>query len=58
MEVFQDTQGRKCLHTLDSLYNANPQEFRNDVIQQERIEKERFENYERMQENQQEIKNL
>lgn len=58
LEVFLDAQNRKYLHVLDSIYNANPKVFRDEVMQQERIEKERFEDYERMQENQQEIKNL
>ena len=58
LEVFQDAQGQRSLHVLDSLYRANPKEFRNAVIQQERIEKERFEDYQRMQENQEEMKLL
>lgn len=43
---------------IDSEYNANPEEFRKLLINQEKIELERFEDYKRMQENQEEIKNL
>jgi len=58
LKVFQDSQGQKALHDLDSQYNANPNEFRNQVIQQEKIEQERFEDFQRVQENQKEIKTL
>jgi hypothetical protein len=58
LKVFQDSQGQKLLHDLDSQYNANPNEFRNQVTQQEKIEQERFEDFQRVQENQKEIKNL
>ena len=58
LKVFQDSQDQKSLHDLDSQYNVNPNEFRNQVTQQEKIEQERFEDFQRMQENQKEIKNL
>ena len=58
LKVFQDSQGQKALHDLDSQYNANPDEFRNQVIQQEKIEQEQFEDFQRVQESRQEIKNL
>ncbi len=58
LEVFQDPQGQKYLHQLDSQYNANPNEFRKQVIQQEKIEQERVEDFQRVQESQEEIKTL
>jgi len=58
LKVFQDPQGKKYLHGLDSQYIANPIQFRSQVAQQEKIEQERFEDFQRMQENQEEIKSL
>ena len=58
LRVFQDSRGQKLLHTLDSQYTANPEEFYHHVIQQETIERLRFEDFQRVHENQQEIKKL
>lgn len=58
LEVFASSEGNKFYMAIDSGYNANPEEFRKLVINQEKIEFERFEDYKRMQENQEEIKNL
>jgi hypothetical protein len=58
LKVFQDSQGQKALHDLDSQYSVNPNDFRNQVIQQEKIKRERFEDFEQMQEKQQQIKDL
>jgi hypothetical protein len=58
LKAFQDSKGQKFLHKLDSQYSANPIEFHNQVIQQEKIEQERFEDFRRVQENREEIKNL
>jgi hypothetical protein len=56
--VFQDRQGQKYLYDLDSQYNANPIQFRRQVIQQEKIELDSFEDFKQMREKQQEIKDL
>ncbi len=58
LKVFQDSQAQKTLHDLDSQYNANPEEFQKQVIEREKIEQERFEDFQRMQRELQEIKGL
>jgi hypothetical protein len=58
LKVFSGSEGNKFHMGIDSEYNANPEEFRKLLINQEKIELERFEDYKRMQENQEEIKNL
>ncbi len=58
LEVFASSEGNKFYMAIDSEYNANPEQFHKLVIQQEKIELERFEDYKKMQENQEEIKNL
>jgi hypothetical protein len=58
LRVFEDSQGLTTLRKIDSLYNADPAAFRDRVIRQEKIELEKFEDYQQMQRNQEEIKNL
>jgi hypothetical protein len=58
LQVFQLPEGKKILHQLDSLYSANPDEFRKTVILREKIELDSFEDFKRMQEKQQQIKEL
>jgi hypothetical protein len=58
LQVFEPPEGQKLLHLLDSQYTANPDEFRKAVMRQEKIELDRFEDFKRMQEKQQQIKDL
>jgi hypothetical protein len=58
LEVFASSEGHRAYIEIDSVYRANPEEFRTIVIKQETIELERFQDYKRMQENREEIKNL
>jgi hypothetical protein len=58
LKVFSSSEGQRFYMGIDSEYNANPDKFRNLVIQQEKIDQERFEDYKRMQENEVENKDL
>jgi len=58
LQVFQPPDGKKFLHQLDSQYTSNPDQFIKDVIQQEKIELDSFEDFQRAQENQQEINDI
>jgi hypothetical protein len=58
LQVFEGSEGQRSLHNVDSMYNANPDDFRKLVIQQEKIEQERFEDFKRMQENEEQNKHL
>jgi hypothetical protein len=58
LRVSQDPKGQRYLRNLDSQYNANPSEFRKQVILQEEIDQERFKDLQRVKENQEEIKHL
>jgi hypothetical protein len=58
LRVFEDSQGLTALRKIDSEYSADPAAFRQLVIRQEKIDLEKFEDYQQMQKNQQEIKNL
>jgi hypothetical protein len=58
LQVFQAPEGQKYLHQLDSQYTSNPDEFRKTVIRQEKIQQDSFADFKRMQEKQQEIKDL
>ncbi|HXB08735.1 MAG TPA: hypothetical protein VNW04_16505 [Puia sp.] len=58
LQVFQPPEGQKCLHQLDSHYASNPNEFRKTVLRQEKIQLDSFEDFNRMKEKQQQIKDL
>jgi hypothetical protein len=58
LRVFEDSQGLKVLRKIDSEYCADPATFRQQVIHQEKTDLEKFEDYQQMQKNQEEIKNL
>lgn len=58
LQVFQPPEGQKCLHQLDSQYTSNPDEFRKTVLRQEKIQLDSFEDFKRMQEKRQQIKDL
>lgn len=58
LKVFQPPEGKELLHNLDSQYTSNPDQFRTEVIHQEKIEIDSFEDFKRMQEKQQQINDL
>lgn len=58
LQVFQEPEGQKYLHQLDSQYTLNPAEFRKTVIDREKIQRDSFEDFKRMQEKQQQIRDL
>jgi len=58
LEVSQPPEGQRILHLVDSLYDSNPDEFRKAVHRQEATQQEQFEDFQRVQEKQEEIKNL
>jgi hypothetical protein len=58
LQVSQPTEGQKLLHLLDSQYSSNPDQFRKSVLRLEKIQLDSFEDFKRMQEKQQQIKDL
>lgn len=58
LKAFQPPEGQRILHQVDSLYDSNPDEFRKAVLRQEATKQEQFEDFQRVQEKQEEIKNL
>ncbi len=58
LEVFQDSPGQKYLHHLDSQFRADPSKMGDEVRQQERMDRERFEEYQKLQETKNEEKEL
>lgn len=58
LEVPQPPEGQRILHQVDSLYDSNPDEFRKAVRLQEATKHEQLEDMQRVQEKQEEIKNL
>lgn len=58
LKVFPPPQSQKFLNWLDSLYNSNPNDFGKAVTGQEAIKREQFEDFQRVQEKQEEIKGL
>lgn len=58
LEVFQSPEGQYYLNEVDSQYNSDPGEFRKEVTSQEAIKRQQFEDFQRVQEKQEEIKDL
>jgi len=58
LKAFQPPDGQGILHQVDSQYDSNPDEFRKAVLRQEAIKQEQFEDFQRVQQKQQEIKDL
>jgi hypothetical protein len=58
LRAFQSLDGQKILHQIDSKYDANPEQFRKDVLQKEQSDLERFEDFKRMQQMRSESKEI
>jgi len=58
LQVTQPPDGQKLLHLLDSQYTSNPDQFRNSLLRQEKIQLDSFEDFKQMRKKQQQIKDL
>jgi hypothetical protein len=58
LQVFETPEGKELLHNLDSQYTSDPDQFHKEVIQQEKIDRDRFDDFQRIKDKQEEVKGL